>query len=819
MNTRRYIALFLLLLCFCCSFRLHAQSRDTLTKRRLKDTVMMGEVIIKAKTAIRVKGDTISYEVDSFYRNPLANTEDVLKRLPGVEVSSTGKITIQGKDVTKIFINGKEYQADDIRTITQNLPAEVLEKIEVADYYSDEAQFTGLKNGTNQKSINLKFKKQYEDGIYGRAVLGYGNKDRYQEGVFANYMNEKFRLTSIGNFNNTGVSDVTTNADNNTSGTSLPGVNTKRNGNFNFSYDPSKNWKINGSYELGTNDVKSTQSILRTTYLPGDSILLRKQNTDRYNTAFGQRLNLRSQYRFNDDLNMITDVNLNYRNAYVKGYNTDLTAYGTLDQPAFMRITNADQSAITPSVHFSNQLQKRFKKKGRTLLFTIQAGYDNSLTDGNTNNDNTYYNPPSENVNSYISNYQKNNLNTRLLLQYTEPLSEHSTLSFKYTNLYTYGQDDRKVWSNASGYQVLDTVQSRNYTNRNKENPIGLLYQYQLDKLTAGAGVDIQPYQRSTETVKESGITIAQKGINYFPNLFLRYLFSSQSTLSVNYSGSLVAPDIKQLQPVPDYTDSMNIFIGNPSLKPELSNTVSMSYNFFNPKNQKMFWVSLRGNWVNDKIINDVTVDLSKRISTPVNTNGVYNFNGSASYTQPIFTRKIKAAIGFTSGTSKNITITNGVLQSVNNFTYQPTVKLVFLLDWYEGDLSYTYSGSVIKNSSGIGNNTLDIHTIANNGTFILPWNIKLGYFLNYVVNNGLSAGFNKDFLLVNAMIDKTFTKVKGLSLRAQAYDIFNKYPNVQRTIGDNYFEDRSVNRVGSYFMFSAIYRFSYFPKHTVTVP
>ena len=175
----------------------------------LKDTLQMGEVVISTKTSVLVHGDTVSYRVDSFITDPLANTEDVLKRLPGVEVSRDGKISIQGKEVNKIFINGKEYFADDIRSVLQNLPAEVIEKIQVADWRDEDAQFTGNKESTTEKVINLQMKKKYNGGIYGRAGAGYGTRDRYQAGLFANYMNEgAFRLTVSGNVSNNGIADV-----------------------------------------------------------------------------------------------------------------------------------------------------------------------------------------------------------------------------------------------------------------------------------------------------------------------------------------------------------------------------------------------------------------------------------------------------------------------------------------------------------------------------------------------------------------------------------------------------------------------------------
>ncbi|MBZ0100276.1 MAG: hypothetical protein K8F30_14445, partial [Taibaiella sp.] len=153
------------ILSFLLSFTAFAQ-RDT-TRSQTLDTLQLGEIVISAKTAVRIHGDTVSYRVDSFITDPLANTEDVLKRLPGVEVSREGKITIEGKPVNKLFINGKEYFADDLANVIRNLPAEVIEKIQVTDWRDEDAQFTGNKENATEKVVNLQMKKKYSGGVYG----------------------------------------------------------------------------------------------------------------------------------------------------------------------------------------------------------------------------------------------------------------------------------------------------------------------------------------------------------------------------------------------------------------------------------------------------------------------------------------------------------------------------------------------------------------------------------------------------------------------------------------------------------------------------
>lgn len=168
----------------------------------------LGEVAVTARTAVKISGDTVSYVTDSFTHNKNANVEDALKRLPGIEVDMNGKITANGKPITKIFINGQEYKASDFRVLIQSMPAEILDKIHVADWHSEDDRFSGLKHTSDEKMLDFKVKKKYEQSLISKLQSGYGTKDRYQDGLFANYMETHFRLTVTGGLNNIGGSSV-----------------------------------------------------------------------------------------------------------------------------------------------------------------------------------------------------------------------------------------------------------------------------------------------------------------------------------------------------------------------------------------------------------------------------------------------------------------------------------------------------------------------------------------------------------------------------------------------------------------------------------
>ncbi len=801
------------ILSFLLSFTALAQ-QDT-TRSQTLDTLQLGEIVISAKTAVRIHGDTVSYRVDSFITDPLANTEDVLKRLPGVEVSREGKITIEGKPVNKLFINGKEYFADDLANVIRNLPAEVIEKIQVTDWRDEDAQFTGNKENATEKVVNLQMKKKYSGGVYGRAGAGYGTKGRYQAGLFANYMSgDALRLTAIGNANNNGVSDVSNDngGANNTSWRS-PGVRTEQRGNFNFSYDRNKKFQLNGAYRFSNNDNYLERSSFRTTYLPADSLLLQQQDNRQNSGTQQHSLSLRSNYKFSEKTSLRTVLSGRVSNQSSVRNTEDITYEDSTRDVIFLRRTDATSDRYGSSISVANSFMKGFTKKGRTLLVNLNLGYNGSDVASANDNLNRYFTTPSINEVRNRSDETGNSFNSYAGFTYTEPLNEYNSLSLSYSNNFSRSKSDREVDVATNGVYTRDSIQSRGYENTNINNKIGLNYQYSKEKLAAGAGFETEPYSRKSLLTTGIGNDVEQAGVNYFPKLFARYNISKSSQLSLGYNGGITPPSITQLQPIPDYTDSLNIFIGNPQLRPEVSNNISLRYANNDTKTGRNTWAFVQGSWVNSKIINNTELTGSRRTTTPVNADGNYNLSASVNRMEPFIKKKLRATFSLQGNLANNVSIVNGQMQQITNYTVAPGLRMTWFNDkWFEGSLDYSYRLNRVEGATQ-SNNTLQAHDLTHDGTFILPLGFRLSYYLSYMVNKGLAQNFQQEFFLFNAMADKTFIRPRGLSLRVQAFDVFNNYPTVQRNIGDNYYEDVSVNRVGSYLMFSLVYKFTSFPE------
>ena len=791
-------------------------------KKKLSDTLYMKEVVIVTKTAVRVHGDTTDYNVDSFNTDPLANTEDVLKRLPGVEISREGKITVNGKPVTKLFINGKEYLSDDLSGVIKNLPAEILEKIQVADFQDEDDKFTGSKDNSEEKAINLQMKKKFSGGVYGRANAGYGTKDRYQASAFANYMDDgPLQLTAMGGGGNTGTSDIggDDGGDANSTSFARPGTSVARDATVGFSYEKKKKLTISGNYRYYSRDNYLTRSSFRTTYLPNDSLLLQQESNEQNSLSKGHTIYGRSKWDITENTSLSTRVYAKVAESENNRKGNDITYQDEVADVINFERANANTSQRDNNYYsIYNSVRHKFKKEGRRVYISANLKYSDADNVGEIRNLNSYYNPTSINSVDNRTEGANNHYTAIGNVYYTEPLGEKNKLIARYTYDYQYSDNENNVLVRNNDVYIQDTNQSRGFKNENADQTVGLTYQYNGDKLTSGVGFSAQPYSRTSVQTSGIGNDIEQRGTNYFPRVYSKYKFTKTSQLSFNYNGGIKQPTINQLQNVPNYTDSLNIYIGNPQLRPELNNGIRLRYGNANVKTGRNFWTSFAGTWVSNKIVNSTEITNSKRTTTPVNANGNYAADATVSHTEPII-KKILTTTGYLRGRwSNNVTITNNVLQNIGNYSIYTGIKVnSFSGKWYEGTVSYDYRWNKVQGATQqtqlVANNVFQTHDITHDGTFIFPKGIRFSYYLSYMVNKGLAQDFQQEFFLMNMMLNKTFSKPKGLSVRLHGFDVFNNYPTIQRNMSDNYYEDVEVNRLGSYFMLSIVYKFTSFPE------
>jgi hypothetical protein len=431
------------------------------------DTLSLTEVVVSAKSpAIRVVKDTIVYTADSFVNNPEASTEDVLKRLPGVEVERDGKIMVHGKPVSKLLINNREYVGADLQTVIQSLPAEILDKIQVADLYDEDAQFTKRKNNSQEKVINLQLKKQYNGGLYGKAQAGYGTRERYQAGAFANMMREDMRITGLVNINKNGMADISNDkGSDNISGWRAPGMREEKKGNINFSLGNSRKAQIDASYSFSTSKNYLERNSLRTTSIASldgnmenDSTIFQRQNSLQNNKSYHHRLDLRSQYYFTEKTSIRTNISVSYGQQASVRRGADTTAINNMNDFQFSRISQNSSDRKNGSIALTNTLMKKFAKENKTLVIKLNGSYGTNSSKGMNDNTNIYYSTGS--AMSVINNRidTTHSYNAGVAINHNEPISKSSLLGISLNSEYGNGVNDKDVLVLQNGTLITDTI-------------------------------------------------------------------------------------------------------------------------------------------------------------------------------------------------------------------------------------------------------------------------------------------------------------------------------------------------------------------------
>ncbi|WP_118953220.1 outer membrane beta-barrel protein [Taibaiella helva] len=775
----------------------------------LKDTIELKEFVIVSRKAISRKGDTTIYVADSFYNDASAVTEDILKKMPGIDVSSSGRIAVQGRDVTRIFVNGTEMEVNDIRSITQNLPAEIIDKIEVTNLYSEQSRLSGIKDGIGEKIINIRMKEDLDGGVYGRASAGAGTRRRYAGNNFLNYMSGRLRITSTGyitNTNNTGLND-----DNDAGGQSPPnqGLVVQKDINANYVYNnPGSKLKISGNVEALSRQKTLEEQAGRRTFLP-DDIYYQNRTGNQRNTNDLYKLNTRLEYQADPSSTLTMALNTNYTRMDGLQHNLDSNYYGSGAGGHFSRLGDARTTRNTPAVSLLLSYMKRFATPGRTLFISLDNRYQSGNIDGYNNNTSFSDGVQSGDPNKSTTDQQTRERNTMLSLQYTEPLGDKHRLAVDYSMQLFSSRDQKDVFTpEAGGEHLFDSLQSYITQFSYQQHTAGIKYQLSAKNLTAGIGFRSQFFSGNNRNIYEASV-IRNSKVSYMPVLNLRYRLASSDELEFSYSGNMQPPDISMLRTAPNYQDSLNIFTGNPDLKPEVQNNFALNYNRLNVKTGSSLWATLTYNRTANRIVNKITISGNKQYIQPVNVDGS-NMTASINYSKNII-KPLRIMFAMQAGMTSNGNITNAVEQTIREYNLRPTFRANLTTALLEGQVSYTYSMSKTESPLMYGSNNINTQLLSADFKLHLPAYITLSGSVTYSANQGYSDGLDRNFALIGAGISKEFKKVPGLFVKAQIADLLNNEPNIQRTVSDNYIEDRSYNRLGRYFLFSVMYRYKYF--------
>lgn len=800
--------------------------------------------------AIKVKGDTVEYIADSFKVKDNATVESLLKKLPGLQVDKDGNIQAHGQKVEKLLVDGEEFFTDDPAVVSKSLQAKAVDKVQVFDKKSDEAEFTGIDDGQTTRTVNLQLKDNMKRGYFGKVVAagGKGEVQNYFENqAMFNAFKGKRKLSAFGIVANTGKiglgwderdkfgggNNTTVNDDGSvtTYYSSDDELFDSWDGQYNGRGYPkawtgglhySNKWNedkhhLGGNYRYAKQNIESINNTL-TQYILPNSEYFQDIQQDEFKT--GQRHKVDGLYEYK--LDSLSDIKFNASGDYTNSQNRSNYAQSSFeaDGDTLNTIDRQVRKEATKK-RFDGSLlyRKKFNKKRRTLTTSLSGQYVESDATGFT----------LSNIRSSLGDstidQQKKNINESLTLNgytnYTEPLSDVMAISVNYrlnvnnstANRNTFNKGIAPPTEGQDAYTELDSTFSNNYAYNIVTHTGGttLSFDYKdLDFSFGGAIGNTNFHQLDLM----ADTTFDYNVINFFPRATLRYKISKQTNIRFNYDGSTNQPTIQQIQPLRDNTDPSNIAIGNAGLTQEFRHSFRANLHDYKVLSGRWIWMSVNYSLTDDAITRSETIDTSTGLRTYQyeNTDGNYSAGSYFGIGKRIVKLNMRVGGGGSFRLSRVNTIVNNVKNTSNFNSYSGRFNIGYDTKDEKFEISFNSNFTYNDNSSSISTQATSYWTTEQGFEFEyeLPWKLEIGSDINWFIRQRTEVfDRNNNVLKWNAHLSKKFLKNEELELRASVFDILNQNLGFNRFAANNYITENSYNTIRRYGMISLIWNFT----------
>jgi hypothetical protein len=812
----------------------------------------LSEVIIKDQAPIQVRGDTLAYYADAFKTKPNASVEDLLKKLPGVQVEKDGTVKAQGENVQKVYVDGKEFFGNDPKLATKNLSADMIDQVEVFDDVSEQSKFNRIDDGSRTKAINLKLKKDKKKGTFGKANVAYGTEERYDAGLSANYFKGATQVSVIARANNTNnvgftISDgmgmfgsggfsgmggrsgggmmvmrgggSQSGAFNTGVGTGGSGITTTSSAGINYRDVWSSKIDMTGSYFYNHANAANQRLAYRETFFK-DSTITNDRQTISENANGNHRFNLNFTWAIDSFNSIIYQPNISFQNSDT--YRDDSLQQYSVKGSAAYRLNNTRTINDNKGngINWSNNLiwRRKLGKIGRTLSVNLSNTLNSSVRNGFTFSSGAFYN--SGGIKTRDNVFRQRNLNDNhtnnygVTLSYTEPIARNKIWEFNYGYNNNESESDRRTnnFNNVTGeYDLQNSGLTNHFKSANESNRIGTNFRVMNKKYNYQLGIAIQNILLQSDNLTK-GLETEQHYTNLFPTFNFNYNFARSRSLRFNYRGRTNQPSINQLQEVLDSTNFPTIRNGNAGLNQEFSNNLSLTYNFFDMIRFRNLFAVISFNNTSNKIVESIkNTGGGVQYIRPVNMDGIYNVTGAFNIGFPI--KKMKGG-NFNTNTRISYARNGNLVDEISNFSKNLTLGEDLRLNYdYKEKLdvgistSINYTSAKYTIESNFNNNSSYFtHAYSADITYTFPKDLRLSTDIDYTLNPDQGQNIDRDFIMWNASLGKQFLKNKRAEIKLSVYDLLDQNQNFNRIIGENYREDVLNTALQQFFSLSFIY-------------
>jgi hypothetical protein len=850
------------------SIRLFADMRmDTI--RLMPDNKLLNEFQVEEKAIrVEIKGDTTQYNAGAYKTNPDATAEDLVKKMPGI-TSENGTLKANGEDVKRVLVNGRPFFGDDPSAALKNMPANMVDKVQVYDEQSAQSSFTGFNDGSGTRTINIITNQKIGDGSFGKIYGAYGTDDLYNAGLSFNNFKGSRKFSVLGMSNNINQQNFSSedllgvNAANSSSssgggggrggmGGGRPGgggpmgygqqsnfVTGNQNGvasTHSFGLNYSNVWKkkiaFTGSYFGNLSDRNALTDLNRTFIYDSDTSLQYGQHDTTNNKTWNHRINI----RLDMPLDSVSALSWYPKASFQQTTSSSITSgeYFTAEnfvQSMMSNLNGTEMQGYTLGHTFT--YRRRLSKKGRTISAEWTADYSDKSGDGYLNSRNEYF----YSSDSLVIVDQQNttasiNHTEGINLTYTEPIREKGQLQITYSPNFTWSSSEKLTYdynNSVSDYTDIDTALTSQFKTNYLAHKGGLLYRFNnQDKFNFQVGLNAQYATLTSNQSYPVAFDINKSFFNLLPTASAYYAFTKASNVRINYRTYTNAPSASQLQDVIDNTNTLLLKGGNPNLVQSYTHSVFGRWMKSNTeKGTSLFWMlytSITDNYIGsstliasaDTLLNgNVLLQEGAQYTEYVNLKGNHSMRTYLNLGFPM--APIKSNVNFTLGGNYAQTpaLINGEKNLAANFGITPGITIASNFS-EKIDFTISYSGgyTVVRNS---------LQTSSDNNYFVGTANAKINLLFGkglvlttdatHSMYRGLEKEYNQDFILWNAGLGYKFLKDRLLDVRIIAYDILNQNNSISRSVTETYIDDTRTNVLNQYFMLQVTYTFRNFIK------
>lgn len=806
---------------------------------------LLEEVVVKAEhIPMVIKNDTIEYNSAAFKTKPGAAVEDLLRKLPGVEVANDGTIKAQGKEVQKLTVDGKEFFGDDPTIASKNLPADIVDKVQVFDKKSDLAEFSGIDDGQEQKSINLQLKDGKKKGYFGHLEGGLGTNDRYKGRVNLNRFSGKSQLSLIGSSNNAGEQDFTIGDYINLMGgfkslisgngelrldaseignlNNQSGVATTGAGGINFNYEFNKKWDLQSNIftNISARHIQQEkyQQVL-SDIAPYEKYINSDQNQLNRNTRL--KLTLKHKIDSLQDLKIRSNSVFNTRDLEQNSNSESIGSMGFLENN---NITDRSENTLTFRTSMDAMYRRKFNRPGRVLIANGSLEYGRYELDGLNYGETDFYSDQGTIDTTDILNQQRfhndSALNYSGSISYTDQLSKGKYLSF------SLGRESNQTVRASDYFDIINQNPLFNPLLSNRYNTDYILSEAGLNlringkKVNYGLGVNYQ-FANQRGSIEQTSFELDKNYHHFLPNARLEWELSAQRDLRLNYNTRVNPPTINDLQPNNTSSSPLFEFRGNPNLLPEYVHELGLGYHSFDQFSLTAFFMNLRGEYTRNKITSSQTIDASlKTITQPINVKSHWAGNLDLSFSRPLRSLKTNLSIRTNLRYEQAPVFVNSVKNKVGRLYNQYTVSL--------DNRNKDHIDIAIGGRIDINNTYFDIsdaqntaylnQTFFNDFTWYAPKRWIFESHLDFTQYGADQFNESQKTWVWELSISKAFLEKERLLLKISGHDILNQENGLIRQSINNITEEAQSNVVGRYFMFSIKYKLSAFGGNQVQI-